>query len=267
MILKFEPKQHSYTSDDNKKWTSVTTYISAYKEPFDAKAVALKSSKNKRSKWYGIEPARIQEIWKAEALRATTLGSYYHDQREQDVLDCDTMNRYNCELPVIQSIEDEHGVKVAPSQKLKNGIYPEHFMYVKSSHVCGQADLVEVVNNVVHISDYKTNKKIDMNSFKNWEGISKKMLPPLQHLEDCNFNHYALQLSFYMYMILKHNPNLTPGKMVLHHVKFETAEETDEYGFPIVLKENGEPKIKTVDYYEVPYLKKEIETLLTSKKW
>ena len=140
-------------------------------------------------------------------------------------------------------------------------------MYLKSSGICGQADLVEVVNGVVNISDYKTSKKIDRESYKNWEGISKKMLRPIHHLDDCNFNHYALQLSIYMYIILRHNPNLKAGKLMIHHVKFEEADKKDKYGFPIILLDNGEPIIKEIEYIELPYLKKEIQKILKQKVW
>jgi hypothetical protein len=267
MTLKFKPDNHQYTSDNSKNWTSVTTIISAYKEPFDAVAISVKSSKNKNSKWYGLAPERIREIWKAEAERSITLGTYYHNQREQELLTCDTISLYGCQLPIIQPIEDEQGVKTAPPQKLENGIYPEHFVYLESMGWCGQADLVEVVNGIVNVRDYKTSKKIDRESYKNWEGVSKKMLKPLHHLDDCHFYHYALQLSIYMYMILKHNPNLKPGKLEIIHVQFEEADDKDEYGFPIILLNNGEPIVKNIDYIEVPYLKKEIQTLINQKKW
>jgi hypothetical protein len=267
MTLKFKPDNHQYTSDDGTRWTSVTTIISAYKEPFDSQSIAEKSSKNKKSKWYGIDPKEIQAIWKAEADRSTTLGTYYHNQREKDLLDCDTLTRYGCELPIIPSLEDSEGCKIAPEQKLTDGIYPEHFIYLASAGWCGQADLIEIVNGVVNVSDFKTSKKIDRESYKNWEGISKKMLLPLQHLDDCSFNHYALQLSIYMYMILRHNPNLKPGKLLIHHVKFEEAEEKDRYGFPIILLNNGEPIVKEIEYIELPYLKSEVQTLLKQKIW
>ena len=57
-------------------------------------------------------------------------------------------------------------------------------VYLKSAGICGQSDLVEVVNGHVNIIDYKTNKEIKMESFKNWEGISEKMLHPVSNLED-----------------------------------------------------------------------------------
>ena len=33
-------------------------------------------------------------------------------------------------------------------------------VYLKSARLCGQADLVEIVNGYINITDYKTNKEI-----------------------------------------------------------------------------------------------------------
>jgi hypothetical protein len=138
-------------------------------------------------------------------------------------------------------------------------------VYLKSAGICGQSDLVEVVDDTVHITDYKTNKKIDKTSFVNWEGISKKMLVPVAHLDDCNLNHYNLQLSIYMYIILKHNPTLKAGKLIIHHISFEEEEQTDEFGYQITkLSDQGEPMIRDIEIYEMPYLKSEVISLL---KW
>jgi len=135
-------------------------------------------------------------------------------------------------------------------------------VYLKSAGICGQSDLVEVVNNKVNIIDYKTNKEIKTESFKDWEGISKKMLNPIAHLDDCNFVHYSLQLSIYMYIILKHNPKLQPGKMFLHHIVFE-EEGKDKYGNPITkYSEQGDPIVKEVTPIEVPYLKDEVISIV-----
>jgi hypothetical protein len=76
-ILKFTAYNHKYTSDDNKEWMSVTSVISNFKQPFEADSIALKSSKNKKSKWYGMTPEEIKEAWKTEAKRATDLGTWY----------------------------------------------------------------------------------------------------------------------------------------------------------------------------------------------
>ena len=97
-----------------------------------------------------------------------------------------------------------------------------------------------------------------MKSYVNWEGISEKMTTPVSNLEDCNFNHYALQLSIYMYIILKHNPKLKPGKIFIHHVKFEN-EGKDKWDYPISKKDiNGDPIVKDVDVLPIPYLVDEV---------
>lgn len=268
MKLIFKEEGHIYESintDNPIKWNGVTSLIHKFKKPFDTNEVAIKSSKNKKSKWYGIEPEKIKEIWKQENTRAITLGSFYHNQRESDLLELDTFNVENKDLPIISPIIKDN-IKYAPTQKLKEGVYPEHFVYLKSAALCGQADRVEVVNNKVNIIDFKTNKEIKTHSYVNWEGISKKMLPPLAHLDDCNFTDYSLQLSIYMYIILKHNPKLKPGKMILHHIIFEKEGE-NEFGYPIIkYDDNNDPIVKEVIPYECNYLKREVISLINYLK-
>ena len=241
-------------------------FISSLKKPFDAKKVAERVSKNKKSKWYGVEPKLIVQIWDNEATRATTLGTFYHNQRESDLCSFASIEREGVTVPVFKPYEGENGLKIAPLQKLEPGVYPEHMVYLKSAGLCGQSDLVEVVNGRVNIIDYKTNKEIKTESFKNWEGMTEKMLDPVQHLDDCNFNHYALQLSVYMYIILKHNPKLQAGKIFIHHIIFEVDGE-DQYGYPISkLDINGEPIVKEVIQMPVPYLYDEVISIINFMK-
>ena len=190
-----------------------------------------------------------------------SLGTFYHNQREDDLCSLASIQREGMNLPVYTPIVQPDGDKISPGQKLDNGIYPELMVFLKSATICGQSDLVEVVNGKVNVIDYKTNKEIKMKSYVNWEGISQKLMSPLGHIEDCSFNHYALQLSIYMYIILKHNPKLRSGNIMIHHVKFEHKGE-DEHGYPIIAKEeNGDPKVIEVLEIPVPYLKQEVITM------
>lgn len=263
MSVQFREADHSYTSigDESIKWTSVTSFIGQFKQKFDADAVAEKVAKNKRSKWYGMTKQEILDTWKAESDRAITLGNWYHNQREADLLSLETIGRNGTEVPIYRPLINDDGFKIAPSQRLGNGVYPEHFVYLKSAGLCGQSDYVEVVDGYVNIIDYKTNKEIKTESFKNYEGISQKMNAPLGHLDDCNYNHYNLQLSVYMYIILRHNPKLKPGTMSIHHVMFEQA-GTDANGYPINTHINGEPVVQDVVIYDMPYLKDEVLSLV-----
>jgi hypothetical protein len=264
MSIIFNSDDHSYRSNDGLEinWISVTTLVSHFKKPFDAKKIAEKVSKKKNSKWYGIEPKIIQQIWTNEADRSTTLGTWYHNQREADLCSLASIEREGITVPVFKPTELNNGVKIAPSQKLESGVYPEHMVYLKSAGICGQSDLVEVVNGHVNIIDYKTNKEIKKESYVDWEGKSEKLLPPLDTLDDCHFYHYALQLSIYMYIILKHNPKLKPGKIFIHHITFEIEKE-DEWGYPIVkLDDNKEPIINKVNPIAVPYLIDEVTAII-----
>ena len=171
MSVIFKPEDHSYHSSDpaeNINWIGVTSFVGLFKQKFDPVAQSIKSSKNKRSKWYGIPPEDIQKIWAGEGSRAVKHGSIYHDQREADITGIATIERDGKPIPIIKP-KFMDGVKEAPAQILFEGIYPEHFVYLKSAGICGQSDRVEVINGRVDVIDYKTNKEIKTESFKNWE--------------------------------------------------------------------------------------------------
>jgi len=263
MSVKFYEIGHKYESIDAENpitWVSVTKLIDNFKEPFNANEQAAKCSKGKNPKYNKLSTEEILEVWNNENKRALKLGSWYHDQREKDILSCNTITREGVELTIIDPLMDGDA-KLAPVQQLAEGIYPEHLVYLSSVGVCGQADRIEVVNSKINVYDYKTNKEIKMQGFTDKRGKTKKMLTPLSHLEQCNFNEYALQLSAYLYIMLKHNSNLSPGKIQLDHVEFETS-SLDKNGYPIhLLDKEGNPVVKKVTPYALPYLKKEVAAM------
>jgi len=84
--------------------------------------------------------------------------------------------------------------------------------------------------------DWKTSKRIDMKSFKGKMGIKKET----KKIEDCNYNHYALQLSLYRY-ILETYYGININRQIIAH-----------------LKEDG------VQTYSTPYMKNEIKNMLVN---
>jgi hypothetical protein len=65
-----------------------------------------------------------------------------------------------------------------------------------------------------------------------------------------------------MYIILKHNPKLKPGRIFIHHIAFEQEGE-DQYGYPVAAKDSdGNPIVKTVLPIAVPYLVDEVISIL-----
>lgn len=256
MTLTFSEAEHKYTSDDNIPWRSVTGVIHSVCQPFDWTPEQSSKSKKAGNKWAGMDPVEIQAAWDAENQRSKELGHWYHNIREQALIG---------EPGVVYTPMTE-GVKIAPEQKLKDGIYPEHFCYLQSARVCGQSDLVTVEGSYLDIDDYKTCKEIKKNSHVSWEGISKKMKAPVEHVEDCDLMHYTLQLSLYAFMIQRHNPHLTVRNMTIHHVLFE-EEGRDKYLYPIYKKnESGEPIVKDIIRISVPYMKTEAMNIINAVK-
>jgi hypothetical protein len=262
-MIKFIEKGHIYTSviPDDTKWLGVTTLVGHLHEKFNAKEQAVKSSLKKSTanypnKWYGVPEKEILEAWNAEGKRSIELGSWYHKQREDSL--------YNNFHGNVIKPDVRDGIKYAGDQILYEGIYPEHLVYLKSEGICGQSDYVEVTNDAkINIRDYKTSKEIKREGFKNWEGVVKKMYKPVAHLDDCHFYHYALQLSIYMYIIHRHNPNLTPGSLIIEHIKFEIEEE-DKWGYPIYKKDaDNNFIVKEIEEIEVPFLRKEVYAVTT----
>jgi len=261
-MVKFTEEDHKYSSEDNTKWISVTSVCKLFEEPFDAESAALKASKNKKSKWYGKTPEEIKTIWQQVNKDSITLGNWYHKQREDQICNLNSIEREgdicNIVRPIIKDFE-----KHAPDQKLQNNtIYPEHLVYLKSAGICGQSDLVEVRKNKVFILDFKTNANLTTEAYTNWQGITKKLLAPLNHMDDHKLNHYNIQLSIYMYIILKHNPNLKFGGLTIQHVIFKII-DYDQNGYPIYDRDsNNEPIVEKIDLYELPYLKDEVIAIL-----
>ena len=78
MAILFKEEGHVYqsTDNDNISWVSVTGLVGKFKPKFDRDGQAIKSSKNKRSKWHGMTPKEIIAAWDGETERAIKLGNF-----------------------------------------------------------------------------------------------------------------------------------------------------------------------------------------------
>lgn len=262
MNIVFTEIDHKYKLlETGDEYISVTTLVKVFCSVFEKEKRAISSSKNRKSKWYGIEPKEIEKQWDRISEESIKTGKWWHLRMEESVTKFSHIVKDGRELGVFKT-DVREGIKYSTNQRLSNNsIYPEHLVYLDSVKLSGQSDVVEVIDNVLYIRDFKTNREIKRVGFTNWEGITKKLLKPLYHLDDCELNLYSLQLSLYAYMILRHNPNLTLGKLTIEHVKFvETGK--DEYGYPLLLIENNEPVIDTIELVECRYMKSEVQTLI-----
>lgn len=93
-------------------------------------------------------------------------------------------------------------------------VYSEQLVWIDEYKVAGTADLIIEHNDYeFSVGDFKTNKSIDF-----YNKFGQRLLNPISHLSDCNYNIYSLQLSLYAYLF-----SLKSGKkcrkLFLMHLK------------------------------------------------
>lgn len=255
LIFKEEHHLYQTVGDESVKWTSVTSLIERYGNPFDDVAMAEKVAGKK--KYRKLDAEEVLDLWHRENKRSTEMGTKFHAVKENELYEDKTL-----ELPIFRCQSDNEGNKLSGSPVLEEGYYPELLIFFESAKICGQSDLVCIKDNKVHILDYKTNKRLDFNSFNDYKKGRLMMFPPVNNLEDCNFNHYQLQLSMYMYIILQQNPKLSPGSLIIDHYQFE-KEGDDEYDYPIYKFDSyGNPIVKEKKRYTCKYMQREVKRII-----
>lgn len=253
----FNDENHIYWNvNDGKKYTSVTTLIGKYEQDFD---------KDFWSAYKALEQLIPKENWSIEKrsllntkkfnkdiLNVYNISELEFNKAQQDILDTWVQkNRESCErgTKIHAQMESlfysnpqtkymqKFGIggkfecrKGYPELDLEYGVYPEYLISRVSDdgilRIAGQIDLLIKQGNEIIIGDYKTNQKIDLKS--GYDSITKKtakMKYPLNALDDCNFNHYQLQLSTYAWMLQKINPEFVIKDLFLYHFDHQGNEK------------------------------------------
>lgn len=242
--MKFIEEGHVYTDDNTREFTSVTKVIHSFEEPKDWDAIAKKYAKKN-----GLTVAEVKASWKEENEKSLVRGHAYHALKESEVNEAGKISINNIECAV-KFYTPTEGVIHQDNCKLEdNTVYTEMMIWDEDSGICGKSDRVNVVDGYINVEDHKTNKEIKRKGFFVRNVGTEKLLTPLKHLDNCNWNVYCLQLSLYMYMLWKKNKNLRIGKLTLNHVTF---------------KEDG--SIDNIIVYDVPYLREEVKALIEAWK-
>jgi len=189
---------------DNKfQFTSVTEFIYQFFRKFDQQKIAKKLT-SEHPKYIDMTIDQLIEQWSKGAKR----GTIVHNELE---------------LFINEGVEPKHELATTGREWIKdkqknpdNIFHSEVIVYSKKLAIAGTIDLLihNKKSDTYHLIDWKTNKRIDEQSFGGKKGILKST----EHLDDCNFNHYSLQLSFYRY-ILENHYGLKVDKQLLFHLK------------------------------------------------
>lgn len=275
--IAFEEKAHRYwdVTDPSKKFTSVTTIIEKFGQPFD---------KEFWSAYKALEKLLSADAWKIEKpsllkskkfdkslLELHYISENDFNREQQAILDSwDEENRKSCERGTKIHADFENSfykkkknIDISKFQiggkfecrkdytdlDLENAVYPEYLIHRISPDgklcIAGQIDLLVKKGNNIIVGDYKTNKEIKMKSFFDSKTKSSvKMKFPLNNLDDTNYWHYCLQLSTYAWMLQKLNPDFVIEDLVMIHIDHKDK----------------------MTIYHLPYLKNEVEKMLAFYK-
>ena len=205
--IRLERESHKYILSTNPdlEFISATTFISQFFEKFEAEKIAQKLV-SRSPKYMGMTVDEVLAMWKESANH----GTIVHEELEEHILN-------KSPLTEPKAIEGMNWLK---KYKLKGNfeVYPEVIIFSEELKISGTVDLLLFDKNINQyiIMDWKTSKKIDTKSYKNKMGI----LPASSNIEDTKFNHYALQLSLYRYLLEEYY-NLKISQHLIVHLKDE----------------------------------------------
>lgn len=302
-FLFFDEGPHKYTDTLGNEYRSVTTLIGDYYNHFDADYWAHKkareqgkSEKQIRAEWDRIKDEACERGTKThngiedaikEVSKFKNCIRYLNDTGSGRVI---TIADVPALIPTPLNIEE---FKDATQNKYPEiyrvfdfytergyTIYSEIGAFLIDYLISGTIDIFCYRPTDFVILDWKTNRdglkfeagyyKKDKSTIPNQltnEWIKKKqnMLPPLNHLDDCNGMHYTMQLSLYAIMaeIILDIPCVGLG---LCHIGSPWV--LNKYGQPLRDNEgyhvdpNGE---ETVKWFKIQYLKNEAKALLKDR--
>lgn len=185
--LQFDEAKHIYRLD-GAIIPSVSRKVEGHVEKVDFDAILPFSAKKKsREEKRIITPQELGASWKKKKDDACKLGHDTHSFLEH-YTGVQTP-RTKCE---------EAGVKFFHDMSAQYDVlFREIRMYSRRYWFAGTEDLTLINKETGKIitADYKTNEDL----FKNYKG--KTLLPPFDWAEECPFNKYQLQLSYYQIML------------------------------------------------------------------
>lgn len=236
--IKFIEKGHQYFVD-RQEYISVTTLIEKYQNPFneefwsrfkaieqifknrygDSKGIEkfmeLRELRHyKAPGWFewislveGIEETELTTVqgeiltmWAEDNAESLRKGSEYHYLKEEEA--------YIKGYSLNPFTKKNHRTAQKGSKPIGNlvdlhpGYYPELIIWNNEFRVIGTADRVFIASpekkggkKRVWIDDYKTNKEIKK------QNLYQQMRYPLGRYDDCNYNHYRLQIGLYAWML------------------------------------------------------------------
>lgn len=178
-MINFEPQTHTYKNNNGEVYESVSQVLSKYKKPFDTDFFSRMVAKKR-----GVSQDVVKEEWKQNTENACSYGKDVHTVVE-NYLKNGTIDEQN----IINEFQ-----KVFPYKRID--VRSEIILWNDTHKIAGTSDIIiDVDDKFFDVLDIKTNKKFDF-----YNKYNETLLKPLEHLHNCKYSTYGIQLSLYAYM-------------------------------------------------------------------
>lgn len=227
--LEFEASTHTYSDEYGTRFTSCTEFVKKFEYQKDWEEIRKKSAikRIKKEKGQDYKPSddeiaehseQLKTEWANAGQYAATLGTEVHAvmeylwQGKDYTGDQEAMSKFPG-MP--EEFEARKKIAISLFNKMSKRYTPvanEFRIFDRDIKIAGTVDFIayDRMNNELVIIDWKSSKEFNKSAWKPDELMSY----PFNEYEDCNVNHYSLQLSTYKYIIEK-NAGLKVGKLIL----------------------------------------------------
>lgn len=166
---------------------------------------------------YEKKKSEIDSEWKQKNDAAKATGTALHEKIHNMLVTDANSCKTSFGIPT-----DQYKICATEEFLNSNGLFPEFRIEIPLDEtylLVGIADLIIKDGNNIQIIEYKTDDKIEQHSHFDMAKKKKKTMKyPLSKIEDCNFNHYTLQLSIYAWMLKKLDPDLQITSLQIYHI-------------------------------------------------
>jgi len=201
IVLDKDAHEYSLLTQQDLVFTSVTTFIDQFFEGFDSEKIAT-NLVEMNPRYAGRTVESLIAEWSATGEH----GTLVHDEIDNWIKNG------------IEPIETKaiNGKKWLQNYKLKSDInvLSEVIVYSTDLKIAGTVDILALdkTTGKYELIDWKTSKKIKTVSYGYKMGTSRAT----DAVMDCNFNHYALQLSLYRYLLENYYDIDVHNQLIVH---------------------------------------------------
>lgn len=222
----FDEKAHKYFVK-YQELLSVTKFKGSFFPDFDKEKVARIYAKK-----HSLDVGEVLADWEAKGEAGRDRGHLLHKYAEEAFTLPFSSNVPASLEPMARAID----IAVTQLSKKYTFLAVEKIVFSTALGLAGQIDLLMQDNHDILIFDWKTDKAIEK------ENVWRRALPPIGHLDDCNFNEYCIQMAIYERIMREESyfPDGTVYRKGLIHLT------------------EGGPK-----WYKVPDMQEEVKRLLT----